>query len=562
MTGGAWNARVECGGLVVGAGFLVAPRTVLTCAHVVQGSERAPLTVSFPGRRDLLSVPATVTVHGGWAGGATDPGDLAVLELDRALPMRPAGFAPPGAEQGLPAPALEAYGFPNGYGEGQIAEYRAVSATLIADEWVQLEAVTAHGQPLAPGFSGAAVTLKDGRVVGMVAQVAGEQGVRVARMLPVAVMARYWTGLSELVPARAGGQDPTRRLYGLVRRAEADGLECSPDRLFMDAVGDFGPALPPGGFSSLRKAVGYVQWEVEQPAEALARFADRLERLLSAAHAPAPAPAPVPVSWSPILVELDRSGAGADQVTVEVSAYRDGRRRPVGAVRLPRARVRSYVQECVDEAFAHLTPGADELITFVLPREWLNEPVAHWECGPEDSTPLGCAHPVVVADRFRHRSGRLRHQLGKKWEKSTTDAAGSPVLHRVDCGSRENQAGLRKRLREEETELAGYATPPDSAPDRFEAGLTTPVPVLLWPRTGCPGTDHAAPCAGTAFLDGLAPRLEGVPPAEIPRRIRELREEVAAEEDPSRHWARDIQLLWDDPRCFPAPAASLHSPVA
>ncbi|MEU6085616.1 trypsin-like peptidase domain-containing protein [Streptomyces sp. NPDC047085] len=572
MRGGSWNARIESGGVVIGAGFLVTPSTVLTCAHVVRDGDGAPLTVSFPGHRDLAAVPASVAVHGGWAGGDTDPGDLAVLELDRQVPIGPAGFAPPGAEQGLPAPALEAYGFPDGYDEGQVAEYRASSATLIAGEWVQLVAATAHGQPLTHGFSGAAVTLKDGRVVGMVTQVAGEQDVRVARMLPTEVMARYWPGLGELVPARDGGrdgQDPTRRLYELVRRAEAAGLECSPDRLFVDAVGDFGPAPPPGGFPSLRAAVGYVQWEVAEPAEALARFADRLEQLLSAPRGSASASVATSaststssvVSWSPILVELDRSGAGADQVTVEVSAYRDGQRRPVGTVRLPRARVRAYVQECVDVAFDHLAPGAEELITFVLPREWLNEPVAHWECGPEDSTPLGCAHPVVVADRFRHRSGRLRHQLGKKWQKSGS-GTGSPALYRVDCGSRDNPAGLRKRLREGETELAGYATPPTAAPDRFEAGLTTPVPVLLWPRTGCPGTDHTTPCAGTTFLDGLAPYVDGVPPAELPRVIQELREEVAAADEPDRHWARDVQLLWDDPRCFPAPPASLHSPVA
>lgn len=77
--------------------------------------------------------------------------------------------------------------------------YRAVRGPLIADEWVQLEAVAAHGQPLAGGFSGAAVAL-DGRVVGMVTQIAGEPEVRVGRMLPTQVLARYWPELGERVP--------------------------------------------------------------------------------------------------------------------------------------------------------------------------------------------------------------------------------------------------------------------------------------------------------------------------------------------------------------------------
>ncbi|MCF3136938.1 VMAP-C domain-containing protein [Streptomyces olivochromogenes] len=553
MSGAAWHARIECGGAVSGAGFLVTPSKVLTCAHVVRDSALAPVTVSFPNSRELGEVPATVAVHGGWRGDPKDPGDLAVLELAREVPLVPARFAPPGAEHTRPAPALVAYGFPEGYDEGVLAQYRALAPTLISDEWVQLEATTAHGQPLAAGFSGAAVALPDGRVVGMVAQIAGEHGIRVGRMLPTTVMARYWHGLGELVPAHGGTRDATRRLYGLVRRAAAAGLDCDPDRLYVDAVGPFGPPLPPDGFDSLASAAGYVHWEVEDP-EAVPRFADRLAELLSAPPAPA-------ASWSPILVELDRSGAGADQVTVEVSAYRDGLRRPVGTVRLPRAGVRAYVQERVDEAFTQLAPGADELITFVLPREWLNEPVAHWECGPDDSTPLGCAHPLVVADRSRHRSARLRHQLTKKWQKLRT-IQGAPTLHRVECCSRERPPSLRKRLRDEDADLAGYATAPATAPDHFEAALNTPVPVLLWPRGGCPGADHDTPCAGSTFLDGLVSYVDGLPPAELPRHIQALREEAEADDEPERHWARDVQILWDAPHCFPEPAASLHSPVA
>ncbi|GHI07979.1 hypothetical protein AQI88_40310 [Streptomyces cellostaticus] len=560
MSGDAWHARIECGGAIAGAGFLVAPRTVLTCAHVVRDSEPGLLTVSFPNRPDLGMLSAVVAVHGGWAGGDTDPGDLAVLELDCEVPLKAARFAPPGHEPGLASEVLVAYGFPVGYDEGQLAQYQAVSTIRIADEWVQLEAVTAHGQPMTHGFSGAAATLPNGRVVGMVAQVAGEQGVLAARMLPTEVLARHWPGLGELVPACDDGEDPTRRVYELVRRAEATGLDCSADQLFVDAVGDFGPGLPAGGFGSLRAAVGYVQWEVEQPTEALARFADRLAERLDGPAEPV-VPVEPAAGWSPILVEIDRSGAGLDQVTVAVSAYRDGRPRPIGTVRLPYAEMQEQVQRGIDRAFKQLAPDAEELLTFVLPRDWLNLPVAHWACSASDSTPLGCAHPVVVTDHYRHHSGRMRHQLGKKWQKLTTGSGAA--LHRVDCGAPERPLGLRKRLREKDAGLAGYGAPPTTAPDHFEVGLNMPVPVLLWPRSGCSGAaEHSAPCAGTAFLDALAPEVEGVPPTELPRHIQALREEAAEEEEPERHWARDIQLLWDDPRCFPEPATSLHSPVA
>ncbi|GGM94840.1 VMAP-C domain-containing protein [Streptomyces fuscichromogenes] len=555
MSRAAWHARIACGGEVSGAGFLVTSRTVLTCAHVVRNQDLAPLTVSFPNRRDLGELTASVAVHGGWTGGWTDPGDLAVLELDREVPLQPARFAPPGAEQG--GADLEAYGFPDGYEEGVLARYRAVSRTLIADEWLQLEAASAHGQPIAHGFSGAAVTLPDGRVVGMVAQVAGEPGVLTGRMLPTEVMARYWYDLGALVPAPATGTPAASgRLHALVRRAEAAALDCRPAQLYRDAVGPFGPEPPPDGFGSLRQAAAYVQWQVDDP-EAVPRFADRLAGLLE----PRPS-APAPDSaWAPIVVELEHSGEGQGQVTVQVSAYREGRRRRVAVARLPRGEVRAYVQRRVDDAFALLAPDAEALLTFVLPRDWLNEPVAQWACGPEDATPLGCAHPLVVADLSRHRSARLRHQLAHRWRTLEGDPART-VLHRVDCGSPERPLGLRKRLRDEAAGLAGFGAPPEAAPDRFEAGLNVPVPVLLWPRTGCATADHAGPCAGSTFLDALSLCVDGIPPTELPRHIWRLREEAAADDDPEGHWARDVQLLWDDPRCYPEPQASLHTPVA
>ncbi|MFI1352653.1 trypsin-like peptidase domain-containing protein [Streptomyces sp. NPDC020898] len=558
MSNAAWHTRIVCGN-EVGAGFLVSARQVLTCAHVVWRSDTSAVTVSFPHCKELGEVSATVAVRGGWAGGAADPGDLALLELDREIPLAPAVFAPPGAEHGSPSPELVAYGFPRGYDEGMLAQYRAVSGTLIADEWVQLEATTPHGQALEPGFSGAAVTLPDGRVVGMVSAVAGAKGVRVGRMLPTRVMARYWPELGSLVPPPGHHPDTVSRLCALARRAEAAGLDVDPNRLYVDAVGPFGPPLPDGGFPRLWWAAQYVQWEVTAP-EAVTRFADRLAELLAQREEPANRPHSPAPGWSPILVEIDHSGAGGDQVTVEVSAYRDGQRRPVGTRRLPRAVVRSYVQEHIDQAFTQLAPGADELVAFVLPREWLNEPVAHWECGVEDSTPLGCAYPLVVADRSRHRSGAARHRLAKKWQR--LDAAPGTALHRVECGTQENPAGLRKRLREDDAGLAGFAAPPGVGRPHFEAGLNAPVPVLLWARTGCPGSDHDGPCSGTAFLDGLSAFVAGLPPSELPRHIMELRETADAADASDEHWAKDVQLLWDDPRCFPDPAPSLHSPLA
>ncbi|EPH42499.1 hypothetical protein STRAU_4490 [Streptomyces aurantiacus JA 4570] len=577
---------MECG-RDTGAGFLVSDRHVLTCAHVVRNSGGPAVAVSFPHRKDLGTVGAAVGAHGGWDGRGDDPGDLAVLELDRPVPIAPAGFAPPDHAYAEPRPRLVAYGFPRGYEEGTLAEYRATAAQLIADEWIQLEAWSAHGQPLAAGFSGAAVALADsGLVVGMVAAAARAADVRNGRMLPAPVMARYWPRLAELIPAPGQGRAARQRLRDLVERAEKDPARTgAPERLYLDAVGPLGPPVPPGGFASLWSAAWYVLWEVDVPG-AVERFADRLSGLVdvppthgpthAASHsAPGGLPAPPAApdrrpapAWSPILVEIARSGAGGDQVLVEVSACRDGRRHPVGSRTLTRGQVRPYVQELIDEAFGQLSPDAAELIAFVLPREWLNEPVAHWARSADDPTPLGCSYPLVVTDRSRHAGG-LRHQLARKWER--LDGKATTAVHRVDCGADEKPGKLRFRLRRDEADLAGFAAPPKSAclNAHFDVSLNAPAPVLLWPRAECRGhgagtdADLRTRCAGSTFLDRLTECLSHLPPNELPLHVLALREIADADDEPDRHWARDMQLLWDDPRCFPdVAAAPLRSPVS
>ncbi|MFE9681528.1 trypsin-like peptidase domain-containing protein [Streptomyces sp. NPDC006285] len=219
MTSASWHARISCG-RDTGAGFLVTERHVLTCAHVVARSDTETVAVSFAhgGHED---VPARVAAHGGWTGRETDPGDLAVLELDRPVPMRPAEFAAPADAYGDPPRRLLAYGFPKRYDEGTLAEYRATADQLIAGEWVQLEAWAAHGQPIVPGFSGAAVTLADtGRVVGMVSAAARSPEVRNGRMLPAQVMVRYWPRLADLIPTPGHTREQKERLRHLLEQVE------------------------------------------------------------------------------------------------------------------------------------------------------------------------------------------------------------------------------------------------------------------------------------------------------------------------------------------------------
>ncbi|GGV65238.1 serine protease [Streptomyces massasporeus] len=557
-----WHARIELRGRVAGAGFLVTPSTVLTCAHVVGGGE--DLAVTFTERPGTPAVPARVVAHGGWSGGVTDPGDLAVLELDREMPMAPAALAPVDAAHGPTARRLVVYGFPDGWDEGTLAECRVTAPQLIRREWFQLEAWHQGGQPLAPGFSGAAVTLADtGEVVGMVTADSGSGEVRTGRMMPTQVMARYWPDLRSLVPTSDHTSADRARLRALVEKAARAGVDCDPARLYTAAADPFDPPPPEEGFGSLWSAALFVLCELDGPgaARTVARFADRLQDLL---HAPAVEPSAP--DWSPILVELGHSGAGDGLVRVEVSAYSEGRRHPVQSGTVEQHRLHAYVQEGIEAAFRHLTPGADELVAFALPRDWLDWPVDRWESAPDDDTPLGCVYPLVVTDHAR-RKASTRHVLTRTWKR--LDSWPGARMHRVECGGPEEPGRLRLRLRQSDACLAGFGTAPAAVRTRphFDVSLAAPAPVIVWSRGGCgSGQEECAGadgCTGKAFLDALDAHVMAVPPAELPRHVLALREEALAEED---HWAHGIQLLWDDPRLFADPhavtAAHARSPVA
>ena len=294
MGSASWQARIHCG-RTIGAGFLVSERHVLTCAHVVGGSPAEPLSVSFPldgsagygGPREPggLGVPgagirARVIADGGWAGGQTDPGDFAVLELDHAVAIEPAQFAEPSEAYGDPSPRLLAYGYPRGYDEGTLVEFRVTAALLIASEWMQLEPWNTHIQPFGPGFSGAAVTLADsGRVVGMVTAAGHDRPVRIGRMMPAQVLARYWPSLGELIPTATWDRQQKQSLRQLIETLTRhdNGREYAPHWLYHDAVGPLGPP-PPHRLSSLWEVAWYLLFEVPDET-AVDRFTARLAEI-------------------------------------------------------------------------------------------------------------------------------------------------------------------------------------------------------------------------------------------------------------------------------------------
>ncbi|MFF3246938.1 trypsin-like peptidase domain-containing protein [Streptomyces sp. NPDC002870] len=615
MDSPSWHARIDRGGAVAGSGFLVSDRHVLTCAHVVGQEDAAEIV--FTGVPGLEPVRATVAVRGAWSGRNQDPGDVAVLELGRPVRIAPAAFAGLDEPHRMPTPKLVAYGFPAGYGEeGVQSELRATSRQLIGNEWSQLELWAGHGQEPSYGFSGSAVMLENGAVVGMVS--AHDETVRNGRMIPAQVLARHWPPVADLIPTPGYPAEEKRRLRELIElTARAPEPGYAVDRLLQAAIAPLGVDVPAHSVNNLWQAVWYLLSEtLPRPASLpLAELAVRLADLVedsslgrdlrawslahrgthghaagavsppppppltpppsvpplhaTAPHLPPQPPAPAGVRaparpWSPILVAIRHSGADRNAVLAEVAAYRDGHRLLVGEKRLLRAQVRDWALDRVDEAFGEIDSEGRELIAFALPRGWINQPVDQWTQRKGIRTPLGCRSPVVVMDQDRRSSDLLQFKLRKMWD--VLDRQEGCAVHPVHCDSAQRPERLSVQLQEVHGPV-GMARPPKSARDKelHRAVLDAPSPIVLWPRTGCPGRRGAGQCAldcrRDGFLDTLAEQLAQLPPTELPERVLELRRRAFLHEGPEPHWADGLSLVWEDPRWFPEARRLNDSPV-
>jgi hypothetical protein len=230
-----WRVRVSGGRR--GAGVLLDERHVLTCAHVV-GGENERVTVSSAVCLPEWRIGARV-VPGSWVyrGGDTRRGDVALLELDQPTPC--------GAHTRLWCAPLSGgrvrvHGFPRAEPYGI-----SVDAELAGDggrggEFGLLNRVSADGQWIEPGYSGAGVAVLDGdhagHVIGIVVADYRNADARAAWMMPTETIRGYLpdhfgpyvvgqpadrlgaatAGLPELGPGDALRVALTRELKGLL----------------------------------------------------------------------------------------------------------------------------------------------------------------------------------------------------------------------------------------------------------------------------------------------------------------------------------------------------------
>ncbi len=185
-------------GRVVGAGFLVGERQIITCAHVVsQALDLSDYPLDAPQGLIALDFPLIPprTLYSArvvlWCPPLSDGrGDIVGLELQ--------GEPPAGAEvvrfalaEDVWEHSFRAFGFPSGYDDGVWATGRLLGRQ--ATDWVMIEDVKAQGFPVAPGFSGTPVwdTHLQG-VVGMVVAASRPADTKAAFVIPLNVLVAAW----------------------------------------------------------------------------------------------------------------------------------------------------------------------------------------------------------------------------------------------------------------------------------------------------------------------------------------------------------------------------------
>jgi hypothetical protein len=235
-----WRVRIRgADGRICGAGVLVDPWQVVTCAHVVATALQLEASTTHPPGAVSLDFPALpgvsrfgIVMTGGWVPPAGDGrGDLAILVLDQAAPgeTEPASLGHLGPLDGR---SVRAYGHPAGQGEGVWARTRPVGYGGPGGEWVQLDGLAVTGRRVEQGFSGAGVLDENAlAVVGLVVAEDLEAANRVAWMLPMERVVQYLRSLETLLAratrhpadelastAAPPGTVPERRLSGIEQR--------------------------------------------------------------------------------------------------------------------------------------------------------------------------------------------------------------------------------------------------------------------------------------------------------------------------------------------------------
>jgi hypothetical protein len=542
-----WRVRIDADTdppSTLGAGFLIDPQRVLTCAHLVIGL--TSVRVSLPG--GPVGLRAVVVPLTGWAQ-LGDHGDIALLRLEAPAAVSPARFAQP--EGTYWAGELRARGFRLGFEQtGSYVTLRTAPDMTLAREWWQLDVDQDRPERLAAGFSGAAVYLAEtGEVIGMVSDADLDSDGRMGRMLPLAALRRHWEDLDDLLPLPWLTTTERRELREIVRDATAPAQQA-----YTEAFPGSGP-LPE--FWSLWDAIRYVaeeRFEEDRLARFVAKLAHYLPRIatdrLSAwsrralgaeITMPTGGGTQIPAS---VIIRLERRTHG-DTYELTLSSLINGiPGHTTPPVEVPAAQVREKVETSLPALVRDML-GYDWMIEFALPESWLYKAVEEWRAG---GTPM-LAYPVVVRDVERLKPAFRQDRAIQRWATLRERALTQPEPVRCTDNRTKDQYFYWLTAREDVCVLVHSQRP---KPSHLTSALNAGIPVMVWPRSACPDPVHSE-CAGARLGKELVALVADAHPDELPKLVKKLRAQARSQPNDQPHCGRRLTLFWDDPARLPDP---------
>ncbi|MFI7131124.1 trypsin-like peptidase domain-containing protein [Nonomuraea sp. NPDC050153] len=584
------------GGPLRGTGFLITPRHVLTCAHVLGAleatTEEAKLDLVQEGRGEVLTgtvrqvLPPGKGPEGMWA-----MPDLAVVEIDGDPGERPCawiGFGLPDLDDHHRLASCADNYRPAEYGRARL-RLTHPSSTVV-DDFDEYE-LRIKMVEVTEGCSGSPVIhLKSGAVRGVMKTTRRPNDdlgglavslLQLARLRP-GLYRRIWREnirfhasdpawtreraeqLGKRARAEAdllillAGQPPPDDPAGLLARANPARAE--PDlvrdywdiahHVFADDAGrDLHPVL--GLIKELLPILG--QGERDRLLECGALWAEIVDQerawriaLRSAAAEPPPEEAAAVAVHVGLDLQARQAGAPLYRYAIAESAGHRPDRNPVA---LRRGELEQELKKDLRGPMTRLGRTLGEPKVYLnLPGELLDLGVEEWTglVEQQKDMPLGTRFPIIVRD---HTSARgFRNWRDTRWN-ALKDALPLP-LHQIGCrhelvaySDSRRRGWFSARI----GERAGLMLACGSD-DLLRCAIGFGVPVALWWRSPCPGPEQspeAEPCPGAVRMGRLTAELAHVRLAALPEKVRELRGE--AQGDEAGHCGAGLVLLFDDP---------------
>jgi hypothetical protein len=258
-----------------------------------------------------------------------------------------------------------------------------------------------------------------------------------------------------------------------------------------------------------------------------------------------------------VMLHPDRNGGPGYRLAVILYHNgRDGDPQPGDDVCLSLDEIKSQLERRLPPLISPLKQDA-LTVEFVVPRQLLNTDFDQWTIPvgpPEESGALparryrlGAKHAVVVRDLKRMSPHGDRSMWRKRWQRLCDCTAPIPeTVGWVNPRDQYDYESLSTALLRENAHgqvcLALAPLAGASVTDLLDAGLAAGMPAMLWLRQ--PGETNAQ---GKKDKQYLARAAESAALSQLPRMIRDMRQEAVAGRFDPAHRGWHLSLLWDNP---------------